>query len=137
MCLITRQKKAIVTTADMIVYKVVSTSLSSIYYKFQWEVGVVYQQKLSIGSFIVNHTKCYDDLVEEVYKLVFSVRKTYGDLIVINEGFHSFISTLRTIGTLWVDRKLVRCLIPAGSEVFFDETGLVVSNKLMILADEN
>jgi len=61
-------------------------------------------------------------------------------LYAVSRGFHAFLTTKRIGDGFWnlnmqIEGKeeIKEMLIPAGSEVYYDATGLVVSNKMMLL----
>jgi len=132
MCLITKQKEAIILTEDLIVYKSFRANLWALYQNFKYERNKLYKTGLTFDK--GSHVPCFD--VQNANYLC----RVYGDdwydnsleklgLIGVIEGFHS----ARTKHRLSSAHIIYECVIPAGSEVFFDETCLVVSNQIMIL----
>jgi hypothetical protein len=61
-------------------------------------------------------------------------------LYTVSRGFHAFLSTKRIEAGYWdlnvqMEGKweIKEMLIPKGSEVYYDATGLVVSNQMILL----
>ena len=142
MCLITEQKKAMRTKEDMIVWKVMN-GVESPYQGFVYEQGILYKTNIKKDY----ENPCWADEIS---------RKAYvgvGDLVISNapetswkeagyvsigEGFHSCISEERALTLKDFFTENIRSfLIPAGSLIYKDRTGLVVSNQIMMLPEEN
>jgi len=133
MCLHTTQLKPIILDEDLIVYKELKIRegekagiFSPIRY-YQWNLNELNETKITILP------------VGSTYDILASANVDYmreNDIkyITIGEGFHSFKSKDRC-HELYVNTYfyLFKCLIPKSSEVYYDATGLVVSNQLIIL----
>jgi hypothetical protein len=132
MCLVTKQKEAIVTTKDMIVYKLLTWNLKSLTYKFQWEINKLENTSLTIKPFCI-YTDAMDYMAKRIYKIM-DLTLDDKHLYSITTGFHAAMTKVRAGDYGYTCYK---ALIPAGSEVFFDETGLIVSNQMMILPNES
>ena len=135
MCLITEQKKAIRTKEDMIVWKNVreeyNGAVSSVYRTFEWKEGEVYKTRMDLSQDPI----CYDFDVRREYGLIYipnpSLQTTLSalNLKAIGRGFHAFMDIDRADDS----EPIRQFLIPAGSLVYKDKTGLIVSNQIMML----
>ncbi len=143
MCLITKQEEPIILKEDLIVYKVLrrrngSLAPYSMGREFEYEVGQTHKTdiKVSIGKSIVADFEAWgaieaveekelencteSDLLDKLPSLGY---KSFGP------GFHFMTSKKRANEYPGV---LVRCTIPAGSEVHYDMSGLGVANQIRI-----
>ena len=135
MCLITEQKEAIILTEDLIVYKLFlvdeNGKLSAIYQDFIYERNRLYKTTLTFCE--GNKNPCFDTeaamYLESNYVSWYERPLRDNGLIAVIEGFHSAETSRR----LRDGYDTIKCLIPAGSEVFYDKTGLIVSNQIMVL----
>lgn len=143
MCLITRQLEPVILTEDLTVYKKINNKLSSSSQNFQYEYGKLYETKFTKEEGKIHGYTVFDDKVFYHYfywsdvvnpeKDKYKAGYTGPDLISIAAGYHSF-TTLKRANDCWraSDQIIVECTIPAGSEIYYDETGLAVSNKIII-----
>lgn len=150
MCLITRQEKAKIAKKDIEVYKEVievykeveiyssiinsnSNIINSKVQGFQYIIGKKYSTELAPKSIsglrIGIDFKVQDEIVSRIYS---QICYAYGHIIITNDnikviskGFHSFKTKNRS-------HYNAICIIPKGSEYFEDETGLIVSNQIII-----
>lgn len=132
MCLITAQKEAIILTEDLIVYKSFSSNLWALYQYFQYEINKLYKTELTFND--GKYNPCFDSMTARHLEIMYhsqwySISLFNLGLIAVVEGFHSAATEDRLGG----EYNIRRCLIPAGSEVFYDETGLIVSNQIIVL----
>lgn len=142
MCLITEQKVAQIAKEDIIVYKNVilgDEKCMSPIHGFKYKFNKLYtsatlRPKSIIGLKFADDFSIYDLRVGSYYFLDKKVNVARGEIIidnkccnyvVISKGFHSFKTKYRS-------HYNVICIIPKGSEYFEDETGLIVSNKIII-----
>lgn len=113
----------------MVVWKLLAHDYTSIFFNFQWIVGRLNRTELKVtyGVFCFTY---YDDKVYDCYASI--DRST---LVEVSKGFHAFADEARLDAESWSSdrRQKVKCLIPKGSEVFEDLTGLIVSNQMMLL----
>lgn len=138
MCLITEQKKAIRTTEDMIVWKVLRKEggcMFSMYRSgFYWELGVLYKQKLLKSK----DPSAYDMAVAGAYDIDIwgpcAPQLRDKALVAIGAGFHACETKERIDTSFGFKRPF---LVPAGSLIYKDRTGLIVSNQIMMLPEEN
>ena len=148
MCLITKQREAVVAAADIVVYKLfIRDSLTTLHRNYTYESDGVHQTEFTFS----------DDLFVPLdYKVDDWLWETYPDLrpdwsagayhlsdaagcISVQQGFHSYGSTERakynkTDQYLQDESNVVirACIIPTGSLYYEDETGLLVSNQIII-----
>lgn len=134
MCLITNQKEAITLTEDLIVYKNLLKSeenLWAIYQDFRYDKNKLYETEFSFN----NNSPSYFDEPDSVYLDEHYTGWRFGDIMNLNLigvecGFHAALTKERLSHINGITYK---CLIPAGSEVYYNPTGLIVSNKIIIL----
>jgi hypothetical protein len=141
MCLITKQKKPIKIKKDMTVYKKVNyinDKFTSEHNSFNWELNHLYSTELKPSKNI----KMHDEFVYEKYKLD-EIEYNYNEadkqsilnskgLISIGSGFHSVNNINRFIYGLYGKNVYVKCIIPKGSLIYKDKTGLIVSNQIIM-----
>jgi len=133
MCLVTYQKEPIQLDKDLIVWKEVcvnpdTNETESVFFKFFWEKGVLHETELNKTEDL----DYYDDTVGNHYDILCredNIRNAR--LIRIGGGFHAFCSEERIPDISY--KTIKRFLIPKGSLVYYDETGLIVSNQMMLL----
>jgi hypothetical protein len=156
MCLFTKQKTPTITDADMIVYKCVEVRIYpgdhedfdadvfSLIQGFPYVFGKLYSTEIKKSK----NDYAYNDVtVKNHYKLDDIAYKNISDISdenrlkavrengieVYSDGFHFFINNdHRTAVRCYDVGKFVKCTIPAGSEIYFDETGLGITNQLII-----
>jgi hypothetical protein len=127
MCLYTEQEEPIKLTEDLKVYKWVGKILPDS------------NNKLKIYSIF---RKKYFGYYNEVQQSDLKFIKTYGfinNFIIyeVSKGYHSAtsIKSLKEYMLIYRDYNLVlniiECTIPAGSLIYYNETGLVVSNQII------
>lgn len=137
MCLLTYQKKAKRLKEDLIVYKIVRAcdgKYESVFNDFQWFKGVLEKTKMKRGV----DACCYDDASTHYQRMV----HVNGDLckilkpsvISISKGFHAALNKKRLQNNFsYGHEEILPFLVPAGSLVYYDDTGLIVSNQMMML----
>lgn len=131
MCLLTYQKEPIILKEDKVVWKILKKNLRSQHENFKYILEKLYKTEIVFTDSVY----IYDD-EQEIYRAAFRVRKP--GVVSISEGFHSFYSEgyidiilARHVEYLgWCKFKAI---IPAGSEYYEDETGLCVSNQIIIV----
>lgn len=135
MCLITKQKKPIILEQDIIVYKkmmcIVVGYASSVYHAFEYKIGKLYTTTITNSQRGRYADATTSDFYEEYFISIEDSEIKFDEkVIVYNEGFHFYTTKERANksrnGELW------ECIIPAGSEVYYDETGLGVTNQIII-----
>lgn len=150
MCLITKQNEPVITDADVVVYKLVTIKDPSINNKREVSPGFYYNSKLVYTENEVYETDLkneydsqeitpFDDdvinyLEQNIYPkypdLRISDLAEKGIITAIGQGFHFALQKTRLRNNP-LDLALESFTVPAGSEVYFDETGLGVSNKII------
>jgi len=128
MCLVTRQKKALVAKKDIIVYKAVNRKLGSAFYTsgIVYDVGSYHESEIVVEK---EFKSFFDNTVEDSYPDKFAK-----DLTHISKGLHSM--TGKRFGAF--SKKypnyylFIQCTIPMGAEYYKDNTGLYVSDKLIV-----
>ncbi len=137
MCLVTEQKKPKKLKKDLIVYKCIDITekgqLKSAMQEFWYELNVLYKVKITSSCVF----GCFaDGTASRKYdpsnKSSDILREELKHLNHITEGFHSMESVKRT-KRVWPRTKIFECLIPKGSEIYKDATGLIVSNQIIIV----
>jgi hypothetical protein len=128
MCLITEQTKPITATKDMVVYKVLWNK-ESLRFNAKWTEGKLKRAKLGIDITLGLPISFFfaDCISQNKYAGTFN-------LTVISTGLHAYTTKKRNTYNLdRVGRKLHKMLIPAGSKIFKDSTGLIVSNQMILI----
>jgi hypothetical protein len=119
----------------------IDADVFSLFQGFPYKFGKLYSTEIkpSLNDYayndisVKNHYKL-DDIVDlkmsDENKLK-AVREN--GIEVYSDGFHFFINNdHRTAVRCYDVGKFVKCTIPAGSEIYFDETGLGITNQLII-----
>lgn len=136
MCLIT-DKKPIVTKQDVFVYKILWKTDDNEYFApffpFKYELGVEYTTNIKKKKHTRN-LRAFDELAVNYQEFLSSLNINSNNY-VYEEGFHAFISKMRFIEPTPFDVVIVKCKIPKGSTIVLDHTGLIVSNKIVILEE--
>jgi hypothetical protein len=126
MCLLTVQTEPKILRKDLTVYKLIEFAdgnLRPMYYSgtdFIYIKNTIHETEIKISA----DTSAHDFKAQLFYCRVNGV-VSYG------QGFHFCRNKKR------VDKRmegyLYRCIIPAGSEVYFDKTGLGITNKIIVI----
>lgn len=133
MCLVTRQTEPKVMENDLIVYKIVARDLmsgeaiveyQSYYHYYLWKKGVLKETKMVTGSYQWCDCEKFDSETHDAYP------DKSGKFTEVSEGFHAF-KTKKRAGYSGVFLK--QFLIPKGSLYYEDESGMIVSNQMMML----
>jgi hypothetical protein len=133
MCLVTKQKEALIAETDIPIWKLLNSRMNAWFFIFQYDLNIVYGTKMGVNN---NPGSCFDDIVIEHYH-----PKDYRELTWVHEGFHSFINQKRALD-YYLDRKnkcspripkIAEGIIPKGSLYYVDSTGLIVSNQIKLL----
>lgn len=143
MCLITKQTEPHIATEDIIVYKVVNKEGVSAYvtdYKpINYKIGAAI--KHTIGRSAKGRESYMDNIVHFHYGLVFTPSFSEGletlGLIAYGKGIHIVMDKYR--GKDLVEntsyRELLQCIIPKGAKYFTDETGLGITECLIVVEE--
>ena len=138
MCLLTYQKEPKILTEDLVVYKILERDFRAYTFKhFVYKVKKLYKTvitKIEINSYEDDFLFC-DDLDQNYYEpLIKDLNYKEGEIVAIQKGFHSAKSVERVKQiSFYSNPFVVKCIIPAGSEYYEDETGLCVSNQIIIV----
>lgn len=131
MCLLTYQKEPIILKEDRVVWKTLHKDLTTVYYNFKYELNTLYKESIKFSS----SSKCYDN-EQSIYQTEDKQSLKKG-VFSISEDFHAFCDE-KYIDII-IERydsypfHKFKCIIPAGSEYYEDETGLCVSNQIIIV----
>jgi len=145
MCLITKQQQSETATTDIPVWKVLDSDLKSLFMDFQYKDGVVYQQDIEL---ITEEDYNNRELLDRVCAYDGAVYRKYGkglcsdvmnpNFVYIEKGFHAFTNRERgedgTRSSAYgiYNDIMAEFIIPEGSEYYEDETGLIVSNHIIM-----
>lgn len=135
MCLITTQAKREVAKKDLIVYKAVilsDTDLTAVspMNEFLWDKGQLYKTRIKKSVVIRGFSiaQYLDDTAFRAYE-----KERTKVLYTISEGFHAATTARRLTNFCINDNFTIkRFIIPKGSTIYRDCTGLIVSNKMMM-----
>lgn len=143
MCLITLSNWPTRIKKDMIVYKAVSqpsyvpkNKARSLIQNFEYTEGVVYKTKMRIADCVFAEESgplSYDNEADRcLFEYLDKKQLSYLTMVnVISEGFHSAKDPNR-LENGWI-RKF---LIPKGSYIYRDYSGLIVSNQIQLLPQD-
>jgi len=145
MCLITKQTTPTILNEDLIVYKELKYIEGEIYSNcedFPYELNKLYQTEIKKTTDL-----CYNDhIVEQYYNLtgfsLLGLKEEYKKqhLKSYGKGFHFYNSIERLNlsnepfknDVLVYQQVTVKCTIPKGSKVYFDDTELGVANQIIL-----
>lgn len=137
MCLITKNQKQI-AAEDINVYKVLSPELDTLYYgKFKYELGKLYETDI-----LRSWDYTWADIISYDYfqNLDRACDNPFSEgFISYGQGFHSIRTIERVeqhINGISDEFRVFKCIIPKGAEYIIDETGLVISNKIIVVEVE-
>jgi len=141
MCLITNQKKPHTATCDMVVYKLLRKNASSLYHStMTYELGKLYKTKIMLGT----SKYCFDDEDTDEVTKAYGCNWSYDySIFSFGEGFHSAIYPDRFTSTVghsfsgWQGKAIFECIIPKGSKYYKNPSGLIVSNKIIVIKPIN
>ena len=138
MCLVTTQRKAKITKKDLVVFKGVREfdgEIRSLYHGFRYEENIPYARALKIERNPVEVVTVFDDIATTKYKpwkrdYEKSTKKAMNKIVTeISCGFHACLTKERVTDKDYIIREFI---IPKGSEVYYDATGLIVSNQIIL-----
>lgn len=137
MCLITIQNDPCIAQEDLIVYKSFLKNTDENIFKtpfqfFTYEINKLYETEIKLvkkTEFI--GIEAFDNDSIDKSKLDFDVHKYIN---VISNGFHSlkYPDRIDTDSIGLFGLKIVECIVPKGSFYYTDNSGLIVSNKIII-----
>jgi len=127
MCLITEQTKPEITTKDIVVWKVLKNMLS-ITFPAKWTRGKLKRAKLNWKNSICPDSRAFFD------NRSYDAYRDTTEFIIVSTGLHAFCTKNRNPFCMEFNNyKLHKMLIPAGSKIFKDKTGLIVSNQMILI----
>jgi hypothetical protein len=135
MCLITRQQRSYKAKKDIVVYKIFTSNTLFLKLKSPFRNHLYNSLKLQP---IVKMTKeedgmSFDGLDSQACYNSKDKRKIH----FITTGYHSVLKLNRLdVSHLGDGRRVVECIIPAGSLYYKGYTNLIVSNQLIIPKEE-
>lgn len=130
MCLITEQLRPIKIRKDLTVFKVVTKEINGFspwneYYEFDYRLNTLYTESIGADNIPDSYA---DQIVIENYPYWRSEELTH-----VHSGFHSALTIDRISNFCgWENTVRVKCIIPKGSLIYKDKTGLIVSNKIIL-----
>jgi hypothetical protein len=131
MCLITEQKKPIKIRKDLIVYKRFRYGKDKESFKpwnymldFNYTLNILHEQQMTHDNIFESWTDATSAIK---YPQDQAERYTH-----VHEGFHS-AATLNRVKMLINVGCTAKCIIPKGSLIFKDKTGLIVSNQIKMI----
>jgi hypothetical protein len=144
MCLIAKGKKSIRAKEEMTVYKLgkaLKNEFVSYSMYFSYKYNSLYKTKITVCS--QRQPVSFADGVDSEHyrknKVVSEIHPMTGHKIINKkywqtvEGFHFFLTSERAKSYFRTRTlSLVECKIPKGAFVRFDETGLGISNQIII-----
>jgi len=147
MCLITERTEEVILSKPMTVYKKVKSSIFMTGQKIDNNIKEVYtsregryfkyvKDRLEVTEIEKSTLPlCADDIVfDAYYKNNNNIHAKFnsGELIALGQGFHSGKSIGRIKQMILLSSEVIAEFeIPKGSIVYFDSTGLVISNKII------
>lgn len=151
MCLVTLQRQPRITKQDKIVWKVVEEDgpedgCMSHFFHYLWKEGDLEQTALDVrfekfscsdatyDTMATRHikgqlNKKYQHIVEEHAR---NFKMAFHAVTVIRDGFHAAL-TKKRLYEIPGGCVLRQFLIPKGSAVYTDGSGLIVANQMMLL----
>ncbi len=143
MCLITDDKTLYIAREDIVVYKYLSEiytldsgekAACSLTGKFWYTPGIKYSTQIEES----NSWKCADDTAYSWEKKSFEGNSIKKKLLCIGQGFHSYKTKKRAVEgyeEMEMSQRLFKCIIPKWASYYQDNTGLIVSNTLIVVED--
>lgn len=134
MCLLTYQTKPSIAKKNIRVYKVFivlnkDNTLLSPYMHFKYTLNQLFVVNNAFFGINTKNRSPFDNWATEVYRnrgdLLFNVQ-SYA------EGFHSMFTLSRAKLGMRKDENIYECIIPKDSLYFEDETGLIISNQIIV-----
>jgi hypothetical protein len=137
MCLITKQKEPIILTEPLIVYKVMndySGQIKPAYHcvgGFQYKINKLNTTKIAPSelNMYFDHNVGYEYDLNDIDSLPDQLEKL--KIFAYGAGFHFATNTDR-LNNCNYSECMYECIIPAGSEVYYDKTGLGITNQIIV-----
>lgn len=132
MCLITNQEPVIINQ-DINVYKILIPAENNCYISpimgFTYEVNKMYKSEISE----TREDAAFDEI--SLSFACFYKKLKLKPLKYYAKGFHSAICKERLQTEVCGGEKIVECVIPKESKIIFDNTGLIISNAIIIVKE--
>ncbi len=135
MCLITTQKKASIAKEDILVFKLLSpTSSFDAKSPFHEHTYSLYKRQDTVITEDTDWTT-FDEIDIRWLDTNYPnwCEGENSELKCFGQGFHSAISYERLVDRYAFIDTVYECIIPAGSEYYKNDTGLVISNAIIVI----
>jgi len=129
MCLQTKQTTPEITVKDLTVYKGLNDDLTSPSHHFQYALGEEYTAEIGVTHDGASFNRVEQMLAEA---LGFDRRWTNPGWVSIGPGLHCTLYPHHLFEMPMYISKVVECTIPAGSEIYMNGAGSIVTNKLIV-----
>jgi len=135
MCLITKQQEPIILDKDLEVYKIVyfdtrdQSARPVIRYSFKYKLNKLYSTEIKESE-----NPVYTDAEDMSYWEKEGVNLEYNipsHIKIFGQGYHFYTELGRAISVLGLFGKIVKCIVPKGSQVYYGHQ-LGVSNQIII-----
>ena len=141
MCLITDQLKPRRIKENLLVFKMLKMDVDKklyspflMYSSCQWTESVVKETSLVFVKSIIKECIFADTMSLDYYYAKYANSLYETKITEVSRGFSACISKARAKMLLGCENWVIKeCIIPEGSEIFTDETELIISNKMMLL----
>jgi len=135
MCLIT-EKLPEILKEDLIVYKLLKDDLTSIFKGYRYTLGVTYGKQELIADVESEYffadsevSRYYSNNEDPEYVRMYLSRF---NLHGYARGYHFYTTKERARKSIYNCYSLVECIVPKGSTVVYDSTGLGVASQIKI-----
>jgi hypothetical protein len=140
MCLVTNSEKEI-AQEDMVVYKVLDKDFISLHAYFQYELDKLYQTEIKETE---RDTVLFADIIDSnITKVALGIKSTsslFGltkgllpkGVKVYGQGYHFYFTKERAFDEKYYSCITLECIIPKGSEIYRNPSGLGVANQIII-----
>ena len=129
MCLITKQKRVKILKEDLVVYKMIRSVGDRCFAwmrDFEYTLGFLHKQEMEVNN---TPQTAMDEDVLHAYNILNSLEHSI-HLTHVHIGFHFATSIERVYD---YNEVIFECIVPKGSRVYFDKTGLGVTNQIKIV----
>lgn len=132
MCLITTQKKPLVATEDIKVYKLLNKDMSTLYVDYRYKPDILLKTQVRQSD----DWSCFDDIDYDYLNKNFKGwTRGHKELKCFGQGFHAALSIKRFLKTKSKSDIIFPATVPKGSRYYLDATGLIVSNQIIVHKD--
>lgn len=146
MCLITNNKIGKILEEDLKVFKLLkigydANTAHAPFYHFKYEFGKLYETEFTeLDPYVNDHLwRAFDEASSFWLGRNYPNWEIKGsnnrlELLCISQGFHGALTYERCLNHRY---RIYDCIIPKGSTMYTDDTGLFVSNKLIVVGLNN